>query len=147
VSYIPSTHLSDVHSKWEVSERREISLPPARLDAVVRDAIIAVANVEPAREGDAWRAVLPKSASVFDTRALIVVVAPFDDGSEVKATMTFDASPERIGATMWLFSSIVGIPAGLAWRGLSIRNARRYAHATFDGIWSQLARTEGAVYR
>jgi hypothetical protein len=147
VSYVPSTHLGDVHSKWEVTERREVSLPPARLDAIVRDAIIAVVNIEPVREGDAWRAVLPKSASVFDMRTLIVVVGPYDDGSEVKATMTFDASPERIGATMWLFSSIIGIPAGLAWRGLSIRNARRYAHATFDGIWAAVSRNEGAVYR
>ena len=113
----------------------------------MRDAIVTIANVEPLREGDQWRAVLPKSASVFDVRELLVVVRPHDDGSEVQATMTFDASEARLGAMMWLFSSIVGIPTGLAWRGISIRNARRFARSTFEKLWSAVSRTEGAVYR
>ena len=147
MSYAPSFRLGDVHSKWEVSEGRVVALPPVRVDAIVRDAIVTVTNVEPVREGDLWRAVLPKNASVFDMRELVVVVRSHDDGSEVQATMTFDASSARIGATMWLFSSIVGIPAGLAWRGISIRNARRFAHRTFEALWSVIARTDGAVYR
>jgi hypothetical protein len=140
-------HLGDVHSKWEVSERREIAIPPIRLDAIVRDAIVAVSNVEPVREGDLWRAALPKSASVFDMRELVVVVRPHDEGSEVEATVTFDASSARLGATMWLFSSIVGIPAGLAWRGISIRNARRFARTTLDALWTTISRSGGDVYR
>jgi hypothetical protein len=147
VAYVPSWRLGDVHSKWEVSERREIAMPPARVDAIVRDAIIAVSNVEPVREGDSWRATLPKTASVFDMRELVVVVRPHDDGSEVEATVTFDASEARLGATMWLFSSIVGIPAGLAWRGISIRNARRFAQGTLATLWSTIARSGGDVYR
>ncbi len=122
-------------------------MPPARLDAIVHDAIVTVSNVEPVREGDLWHVVLPTSASVFDMRELIVVVRPLDEGSEVEATMTFDASSARIGATMWLFSSIVGIPAGLAWRGVSIRNARRFARTTLDTLFSVIERTEGPVYR
>lgn len=147
MSYAPSFRLGDVHSKWEVTERREFSVPPVRLDAIVRDAIIAVTHVEPVREGDLWRAGLPKSASVFDMRELVVVVRPHEDGSEVEATVSFDASSARIGATMWLFSSIVGIPAGLAWRGVSIRNARRFAKTTIGALWDAIARSEGAVYR
>ncbi|HEX4514623.1 MAG TPA: hypothetical protein VH054_13825 [Polyangiaceae bacterium] len=147
MSYVPSWRLGDVHSKWEVSERRELAVPSARLDAIVRDAIITVASAEPVRKGDLWHVVLPKSASVFDIRELIVVVRSLEDASEVEATVTFDASSARIGATMWLFSSIVGIPAGLAWRGVSIRNARRFARTTLDALFSVIERTEGAVYR
>ena len=122
-------------------------MPPIRLEAIVHDAIVTIANVEPVREGDLWRAALPKSASVFDMRELVVVVRPQDDGSEVEATVSFDASSARIGATMWLFSSIVGIPAGLAWRGMSIRNARRFAKSTLESLWTTISRSGGDVYR
>ena len=113
----------------------------------MRDAIVTIANAEPVREGDLWRAVLPKSVSVFDVRELVVVVRSRDDGSDVEATVSFDASSARIGATMWLFSSIVGIPAGLAWRGVSIRNARRFAKSTLDALWTTISRSGGDVYR
>ena len=84
---------------------------------------------------------------MFDMRELVVVVRAHDDGSEVEATVTFDASSARIGATMWLFSSIVGIPAGLAWRGVSIRNARRFARNKLDALWTTISRSGSDVYR
>jgi len=124
-----------------------VPIAAARLEAIVHDGIAAATGIEPKREGDAWRAVLPSSGSVFDIRALVVTIRPHDDGSEIEATMKFDATVGRIGASIWLVSTIAGIPIALAWRGLSIRNAKRLERTTFDALWSFLARSEGAVYR
>ena len=145
--YSSSINIGDARSSWTESDVRTFSLPAARLDAIVRDAMHAVTGVEPERQGETWCCVLPPTKSVFDLRSLAVVVRARDDGSEVETTMTFDASGDRLAATMWLFITIIGIPVGLAWRGISIRNARRFARQTFDALWKKIEESERVIYR
>lgn len=141
---------TDADTRWSVSEAREFELPPQRLEALMHDTLFAVLGRAPERtEGEpaTWRVPLVRRLSVFDEWELVVVLTSRDDLAHVEVTVSFAATEGHVGAFLWVSQSLIGLPASLAWRALSIRDARAFARATSRKLWAALGAHAGRAYR
>lgn len=137
---------------WTERDEKWFLLPVDRVEPFVRAAVIKVFG-DAAREESPrrWRAEISRATSVFNRRFVTIALEPGDDegASVVTAKVTFEPSPARVGALLWMSTSVVGIPAAFAWRAGSVARARSFARATFGALWAELSedRVARAAYR
>lgn len=132
-----------------MAESRELDVSPERARLVVADALFTATGQSVLDRETAPRVELRRPLSVFDRCEVSASVEPLGgDRARVDASVAFDISEKRIDAVLMLTTSVVGIPFGIAWRGASIRGARRDAAATFAALWKAMADLTGsAAYR
>ena len=137
--YGPSPRIGDVDTRWHVTDSRTFEMPLERVRLVLPDALATVTKLGGTR----------RRLSIFDRCELSAEATEGSEGgARVDATVTFEASDQRVGALVMITTSVIGIPLGVAWRQLSVREARAHARATLDALWRAIRELAPAsVYR
>lgn len=127
---------------WTLRDERWFLVPAERVAPFVAAAVTKVFGRDAVREEAPrrWRAQVERAASVFNRRDVVVTLRPADDpaASVVSVHITFEPSTTRVGALLWLTTSVVGLPAMFAWRAGSVARARSFARTTFDALFAEL---------